>query len=177
MEIEDRCIHTLGHGDRELKPFLALLLAHGIETVLDIRAQPASGRFAHFTMDVLRQSLGDIGIHYHWAGRHLGGRREARPNTVHEALADPGLRGFADHMHSPEFLTAMRQMQNLAAASPSVILCAERDPQFCHRRLIADHLVLAGWTVIHLLDEKRAQEHLLSPEARRESAELIYDRY
>lgn len=177
MANRDRRIYTLGHGERELKAFLSLLLDAGIETLLDVRAQPAADELAHFSMEPLRQSLDDIGITYHWAGRHLGGGRAARQESEHIALADPALRGFADHMHSPQFITAIRQLQNLATDSNTVILSIEPEPARCHRRLIADHLLLQGWTVLHLLDVQREVEHLLSPEARRESIELIYDRY
>jgi len=46
----------------------------------------------------------------------------------------------------------------------------------CHRSLIADYLTLKGVEVIHLIAPGERREHLLRPEARRESATLIYDR-
>ncbi len=176
MLFQDRRIYTLGLGERELKPFLSLVQQSGIRAVLDIRARPESAQPAHFAMEALRQSLDDMGIAYHWAGRHLGAVHAPRPDSVHAALADPLLRGFADHMQSRECLTAMRQLQNLARSTPCVILAAELMPERCHRRLIADQLVLAGWTVLHLLDTTTPREHVLSSEARRESVELVYDR-
>jgi len=45
------------------------------------------------------------------------------------------------------------------------------------RRLIADALILRGVRVIHLLDAATQREYVLSAEARRESAILIYDRH
>ena len=45
------------------------------------------------------------------------------------------------------------------------------------RRLIADYLTLQGMEVVHLIDRDDARTHQLSPEARRESAQLIYDRH
>ena len=175
MSVQDKTIYTLGHGNRELKSFLSLLLQYRIGTLVDIRAQPISEQFPHFDLEYLRQSLEEIGIAYHWAGRHLGGGREPLPESVHEALADPLLRGFADHMDGDQFFTGISQLKNLAYRSVVVILCAERDPTYCHRRLIADYLVLNGWTVLHVLDDQTPIEHILSPEARRESIQLIYD--
>jgi uncharacterized protein (DUF488 family) len=45
----------------------------------------------------------------------------------------------------------------------------------CHRRLIADALVIRGCRVQHLLDGPRLDEHRLTPEARVEAGELVYD--
>jgi uncharacterized protein (DUF488 family) len=56
------------------------------------------------------------------------------------------------------------------------MLCAEREPQHCHRSCIADYLILQGMQVVHLIGPGESHEHLLSPQARRESAALIYDR-
>ena len=74
------------------------------------------------------------------------------------------------------FQRAVTQVLNLAARGPTVMLCAERDPQQCHRALIADYLILQGVRVVHLVEPGESREHLLSPQARRESAALVYDR-
>lgn len=55
-------------------------------------------------------------------------------------------------------------------------MCAEADPMHCHRSLIADYLVLQGVKVLHILRDM-ILEHQLSPYARRESLQLIYDRH
>ena len=80
-------------------------------------------------------------------------------------------------METELFQESAIQLVNLAARSPTAILCAERSPQRCHRRLIADYLVLRGMEIIHLIGVEDARIHQLSPEARRESAQLIYDRH
>ena len=86
------------------------------------------------------------------------------------------MRGYADYMESDPFRRAAAQLVNMAAKAPTAILCAERLPEQCHRRLIADYLSLQGVRVIHLIDLDDRREHVLSPEARRESAQLVYDR-
>jgi uncharacterized protein (DUF488 family) len=79
-------------------------------------------------------------------------------------------------MDSEQFATSAGQLVRLAARAPTAVLCAERSPRHCHRRLIADYLALRGVEVVHLLEPGSAEVHQLSPEARRESAQLIYDR-
>jgi len=116
-----------------------------------------------------------VEIVYHWAGRHLGGLRPVRPNSPHVALGE-GLRGFADHMETDMFKKAATQLVRMCGAGPTTILCAERDPENCHRSLISDFLLLQGMRVVHLISPGQKRDHLLSPQARRESATLVYNR-
>jgi len=169
-------LYTIGHGNRPMDEFIPLLVERAIQTLVDVRAQPHSSRFPHFTMEALREGMDELGIVYHWAGRQLGGRRSARPDSRHGAL-DEGLRGYADYMETDRFHKSAVQLVNLAARSPTVMLCAERSSERCHRRLIADYLTLQGVEVIHLIERNDARVHSLSSEARRESAQLIYDRH
>jgi uncharacterized protein (DUF488 family) len=169
-------LYTLGHGDRSMEEFVPLLTGQAIQTLVDVRAQPHSSRFPHFSMDALRNSMEELEIVYHWAGRQLGGRRATRPDSPHRALEE-GLRGYADYMETEYFQKSATQLIHLAASSPTAVLCAERALERCHRRLIADYLVLRGVEIIHLIAPDDARVHQLSPEARRESAQLIYDRH
>ena len=170
-------LYTLGHGDRDIDDLRAVLAAHGIAVVVDVRAQPASQRHPQFNGAELRAALEAEGLEYHWAGRALGGRRAARADSRHRALPEPAFRGYADHMETEVFIRGARQLLQLAARAPSAMLCAERAPGQCHRSLIADYLLLQGAQVLHLVDAGAARAHLLHPAARRESAALIYDRH
>jgi uncharacterized protein (DUF488 family) len=169
-------LFTIGHGNRRLEEFFALLTEKSIQSLVDVRAQPYSRRFPHFSTDALREAAEDLGIVYHWAGRQLGGRRSVEPDSPHHAL-ERSLRGYADYMETDRFQQSATQLVNLAAKTITAILCAERSPERCHRKLIADYLTLRGVEVVHLLDRDDAHVHQLSVEARRESAQLIYDRH
>jgi uncharacterized protein (DUF488 family) len=168
-------LYTLGHSDRSQDALVALLREHCIQAVVDIRAQPHSGRFPHFSEQALRARLDKEGIAYHWAGRQLGGKRAARPDSQHLAL-EAALRGFADYAGTEPFLRAAAQLMRMATTTPTTVLCAERLPASCHRRILADYLTLQGVSVLHIIRPGECHAHLLSPEARRESMQLIYDR-
>ena len=168
-------IYTVGHSSRAAAELNELLEKHAIAAPVDVRAHPHSSRHPQFGTDRLRHTLDLAGIVYHWAGRQLGGRRAPRAGSQHSAL-EAGLRGYADYMETDSFCRAATQLVNMAGRAPTAILCAERLPEHCHRRLIADYLVLQGLRVIHLIDPSEMREHVLSAEARRESAQLIYDR-
>ena len=168
-------LYTVGHGNRKIEELISLLKETGVDTLVDVRAQPRSRRNPQFNDDALRLACENAAIVYHWAGRQLGGMRTPRPDSRHAAL-DEGLRGFADHMDTDAFQKGAYQLQQLAARGVCAVLCAERDPAQCHRSLIADYLTLQGARVVHLIAPGESREHMLSPEARRESAALVYDR-
>jgi len=168
-------LFTIGHSNRPPDELLAVLGEAGIATLVDVRAEPRSRRHPHFNEDALRAACSPVNIVYHWAGRHLGGMRPLRPDSPHVAL-DEGRRGFADHMDSEIFRKAVAQLASMAARTPPAILCAEREPERCHRALIADYLLLQGARIVHLIAPGERRDHLLSPQARRESATLVYDR-
>jgi uncharacterized protein (DUF488 family) len=171
----DCAIYTVGHSSRAVPELVELLEKHATKAVVDVRAQPHSSRYPQFSTDSLRHTLDLARIVYHWAGRQLGGQRASRAGSQHSAL-EAELRGYADYMETDSFRRAASQLINMASKTPTTILCAERLPEHCHRRLIADYLVLQGLRVIHLIDPGEAREHVLSAEARRESAQLVYDR-
>ncbi len=172
--MQTHTLYTIGHSNRALDDFLELLQVNEIEILVDARARPVSSRFPHFNQAELRDSLDKADITYHWAGRQLGGLRRVQQDSPHKALQDEQMRGFADYMLTPEFDRAATQLINLTRHATSAILCAEREPAFCHRSLIADYLVLQGITVLHIIDAE-VREHHFRAEARKESAELIYD--
>jgi uncharacterized protein (DUF488 family) len=169
-------LHTLGHSNRSLEDFTQLLQCVGIKILVDVRARPVSGRHPHFNGDSLRAACEAAGVTYHWSGRQLGGMRVPLPNSPHIALHEDAFRGYADHMATREFKIGLAQLVNLARTAPTAIMCAEREPQSCHRQFIADALLLEGETVRHVIDADRSFEHTLHSAARRESAALIYDR-
>ena len=44
------------------------------------------------------------------------------------------------------------------------VMCAESNPDHCHRRHIADWLAARGHRVVHLLAPGRTREHALHPQ-------------
>jgi len=169
-------LYTAGHSNRPLDELLAMLQEAGVKVLVDVRAEPHSRRHPQFNDESLREACTRAGITYHWAGRQLGGMRPMQDNSPHTAI-DEGRRGFADYMGTEPFRKGADQLVAMATRAPTAILCAEREPEHCHRALISDYLVLQGLTVVHLIRPGETREHALSPEARRESAALVYDRH
>ena len=166
-------IYTAGHSNRPLQEFLDLLGGAGIELLADVRAYPASRRHPHFGREPLSAALQGRGIAYLWLGRELGGHRTARPDSPNTALA-PVWRGYADQMQTAGFAQGIAELEARAGAQRTVVMCAERNPDDCHRNLIADRLNTLNWCVTHIIGANERREHVLHPAARNTDEGLVY---
>ena len=168
-------LYSIGHSNHPLAEFLALLEAHGVRGVADVRAFPSSRRWPHFNREQFAAALSDRGICYEWIAA-LGGRRRAgRPDSPHTAWTVAAFRNYADHTESAEFAAGIAQLLVAARQRRSAFMCAEALYWQCHRRLIADHLVLLGHEVLHITSAARLTEHRLPDFARIVGGRLIYD--
>lgn len=168
-------IFTIGHGNRAIGEFVALLRGAAIEHLVDVRAYPASRRHPQFAREALESSLAGAGIRYDWEGESLGGRRKPERNSPHVALKNSGFRAYASHMETQAFREGLARVIEISRKGPVAIMCAERLPWQCHRHLIADSLVAGGARVLHLVNPGQISEHGLSPLARRDGQRLVYD--
>ena len=167
-------IYTIGHSTRELRELISVLQAHGINTLVDIRAFPMSRRLPYFNRESLEKALPESGLAYVWMPA-LGGRRKRltkdSPNT---GLRNDSFRNYADYMLTEEFQNGIHELLRLAEAGPPAIMCAERVYFRCHRMLVSDYLTAHGHEVLHIDNEKPARPHKLTAEARLIHGKLIY---
>lgn len=168
-------VRTLGHGALAAEEFVALCQGAGIDTVVDVRRFPGSRRHPHFGSDAMAGWLADAGLAYRGLAG-LGGRRRPGPDSPNVGLRNPQFRAYADHMATEEFGQACAELLELVGAGAVAVVCSESVWWRCHRRLLADHLVLvAGARVEHLFHDGRLVVHSPSPEARRAGDHLVYD--
>jgi uncharacterized protein (DUF488 family) len=170
----ERRISTIGHGTRPVEEFIELLTQAGVRRLVDVRSFPGSRRHPQFGRDALEAELEAAGIDYAWR-RDLGGFRKPRADSPHVALRNPGFRGYADYMEGPEFERALAWLTDTSHRTPTAIMCAETVWWRCHRRMISDALLVAGWDVIHVLGPGRPAAHTLHPAARVDAGRLMYD--
>lgn len=164
---------TIGHSTRTIEELLALLQAHGIRMVADVRRFPASRRYPHFNQPALQQSLAESGIGY----AHLeavGGRRESRPDSPNLGWRNAAFRGYADYMQTGPFWQGLAQLMDLATGQRTALMCAEAVPWRCHRLLLSDALSSRGWTVRHILTAEKADPHTMTPFAQVQNDRVLY---
>jgi uncharacterized protein (DUF488 family) len=168
-------ISSVGHGTLSALALAELLEGAGVAHVVDIRSFPGSRRNPQYHRDELERWLPEAGIAYSWDGR-LGGRRPLRPGSPNVALRHEAFRAYADHMATEEFRTGLDSLVELAATDRVVMMCAESVWWRCHRRLLADALVLLrDVDVWHLFHDRRVAPHPVTPAARRVGDQLVYD--
>lgn len=162
-------IYTIGHGTRTVDELAGMLLDAGVGRLVDIRRFPGSRRNPQFGRDALRDSLAQRGIAYDWR-EELGGRRSAsKQPSRHPAWRNASFRAYADYMDTPEFRAALERLRADARAGPPLaVMCSETVWWRCHRRLVADALVLEGDDVVHLLAPGDARPHEPHPALQRD---------
>lgn len=154
-------VWTVGHSTHSADAFAALLAAHEIEQVADVRTVPKSRRHPHFHTEALARDLAARGVAYAHLPR-LGGWRPARSDSPNGAWRNTSFRGYADYAMSEEFAVGLAQLRELAAARRTAMMCSEALWWRCHRRLIADRLQVAGDCVCHISSNARASAHQLT---------------
>jgi uncharacterized protein (DUF488 family) len=148
-------VHTIGHSNRSIADFLALLRANSITAIADIRSQPYSRLYPQFSRAPLEFSLSTEGIHYIFLGKELGARSDDpacyENNTIrYDRLAK-----------TPLFQQGLDRIQaGLARDFNIAILCAEKEPLHCHRTImVSRRLVERGVAVKHIVDETNVEDH------------------
>ena len=166
-------IWTIGHSTRTIDELIAVLVAHEIEAIVDVRRFPGSRRLPQFGSAALGESLPAAGVSYRWI-EALGGRRRADAESPNDAWENDTFRGYADHTATEEFADALFELEMIAAGARTAVMCAELLWWRCHRRIIADVLVSLGYEVRHIRDESVVEQHELAPPARLVEGILTY---
>ncbi|WP_457002258.1 DUF488 domain-containing protein [Luteimonas sp. A501] len=166
-------VWTAGHSTRTWEDFLAMLAAQGIGAIADVRRFPGSRRYPWFASEEMAKALPAAGLQYQWVPQ-LGGRRKVQPGSPNGAWRNASFQGYADHLASAEFAEGLALALDLAARTPTALMCAEAVWWRCHRRLVSDVLTHRGTEVLHIMDAKHVQPHPMHPDARPSGDLLIY---
>lgn len=158
-------IFTIGHSTRSIDEFLAVLAAHDIEVLADVRRFPGSRRLPWFGAETLATSLAERGIAY-LSLESLGGRRRPTTDSPNDGWRNDAFRAYADWTATPEFARGLDELLAVALGLRTAVMCSELLWWRCHRRIIADVLVKLDLEVVHLRDEGPGEPHRLLPPAR-----------
>lgn len=168
---------TCGHGTADATELTRLLLGAGVRQVVDVRSVPGSKRNPDVARGEMPRWLARAGIGYRWDER-LGGWRKRLPDSPDTALRNRSFGGYAGHMRSPEFGAAIDDLLVDAGERRTTVLCAESVWWRCHRKLIADFVIIVRRTdVRHLMHDGALRPHRPSTEARLlpDQGLLVYD--
>ncbi len=165
--------YTIGHSTRPLDAFIDLVMDYDISTIVDVRTIPRSCYNPQFNKDVLPRELKRAGIAYvHEPG--LGGLRHARKDSPNGAWQNSSFRGFADYMQTPEFIEGLNRLIEIGRRGTTAIMCAEAVPWRCHRSLVADALIVRGYSVGEIMSVTNCKAHALTPWAKVDGLKIWY---
>ncbi len=166
-------IWTIGHSNRSIEVFIAMLHSFEIKVLADIRSMPGSRKWPHFNQDALQRSLIEVGITYiHMPA--LGGRRKALKDSHNTAWHNKAFMGYADYMETDEFKNGIAELEAIALKEPTAYMCSEAVWWRCHRSLVSDYLKVKGWTVMHIMDVDKSSEHPYTSPAKPIQGNLFY---
>lgn len=169
-----RTIWTVGHSNREAEDFIELLKSADIEQVADVRRFAASRRLPHFGHDALAALLASEGVGYAHLPA-LGGRRgKPAEDSPNRAWRVASFAAYADYMATDDFAEGLQALEALAADRPTAIMCSEAVPWRCHRRLVADALIVRGWEVFDVMRRGHVERRSLTDFARLRDGVLTY---
>jgi uncharacterized protein (DUF488 family) len=143
-----RRLCSIGYEKAGLGEFLTTLKAAGVATVIDLRDLPLSRR-AGFSKRQLQAALEAEGMRY----VHL--RALGTPPEGREANRSRDWDRFwhivDERMATAEAEIALAEAAEIAATSPSCLLCYEADWRICHRRRVEETLAARhGFAIEHL---------------------------
>lgn len=135
---------TIGHGAGSFTELEQRIAPYGISILVDIRSQPYSRHAPDFAKRRLEELSDEAGIGYRWMGATLGGKPDDGP-------VGPDRPGFSE---------SIEELIELADSTPTVILCAELEPDSCHRStIVGAELDQRGVEVQHILGDGSTRPH------------------
>jgi uncharacterized protein (DUF488 family) len=169
-------VYTIGHSNRTIDRFLAMVRQVQIEIVIDIRKIPMSRANPQFNGNNLERDLAVAKIDYTRL-EALGGRRNIAREIAPETNAfweNRSFHNYADYALSEAFREGLSELEQLSHSRRAAIMCSEAVWWRCHRRLVSDYLLHEGREVLHIMDLGHIVPAVITPAAREEGPSLIY---
>ncbi|MEM4681574.1 MAG: DUF488 family protein [Acidilobaceae archaeon] len=171
-------VYTLGYGGRSLEEFINILKRLKVEAVIDVRRWNVSRRLPDFSGRSLAEALNRSGIEYFWIPELGGYRRfgvDVEDHGIAKCFKSAGFRTYATYITMNSAVKPyLEKLVHIASGSVSMLLCREKYPWLCHRKILSDYLYAKGFKVLHVIDIDDVFEHRLSKCAVVVNGELRY---
>ncbi len=123
-------LFTIGHSTHETEHLLKQLTKHHVTAVGDVRSYPYSRRVSQFNRENLAEALDRDGIEYVFLGEELGGRSADSECYVDDQVS------YGRVAKNARFLDGIQRVLKGLQQYSIALLCAEKDPLFCHRAIL-----------------------------------------
>ena len=160
-------IFTVGHSTRTIDAFVDLLRHGPVSMVVDVRTIPRSRTNPDYNLDTLPGLLAERGVG-HIRIAELGGLRKRSPDVPAELNGfwkNRSFHNYADYALSEAFASGLERLIELGREQSCAMMCSEAVWWRCHRRIIADYLIVRSREVMHLMGDSRVEPASLTPGA------------
>jgi uncharacterized protein (DUF488 family) len=131
LPVAQKAIYTMGYEGLTIDGFLDNLLKEGIKTVIDVRSNPISHKYG-FSKYSLETKCKDIGLNYY----HLP--QVGIDSKIRSTIFDKeNLWDYYINKVIPCNKEYIDMIAKINKKEPSVLLCFEKEPEKCHRHLLA----------------------------------------
>ena len=141
-----------------------------------MRTVPRSRTNPQYNEGVLPGELASFQVAYQRIAElgGLRGRSRDVPPEVNGYWENQSFHNYADYALSSEFQAGLEELERLADERQTAIMCSEAVWWRCHRRIVADYLMLRGREVFHLMGSEKVEPATLTPAARQQDRQLVY---
>lgn len=172
-----KMIFTVGHSTHPIQEFIKMLSGNQIKLLVDVRHYPGSRYCPQFNKERLKKSLAKSKIRYIHMEELGGRRRPDKTSDLNAGWKSHQFRGYADYMQTPEFKDALKKLMELGKSKRTAIMCAEALPWRCHRSLIADALLVRGFSVQDIFTPTVTKTHKMTSFAQVFRKRITYPKY
>ena len=151
-------LFTIGYEGSDIGSLIRTLDILEIELLADVRELPLS-RKRGFSKNSLAEHLRAVGIdyrHYRQLGDPKAGRDAAKSGDFAKFEEI-----FSAHMLKDETQKSLAELLLVAREKRTCLLCFERCANHCHRSIIADDAICAGFDVLNLVPD-RPEKYLVN---------------
>ncbi|HUZ64361.1 MAG TPA: DUF488 domain-containing protein [Acetobacteraceae bacterium] len=162
--------YTIGHSTRSVTELVCLLREAGADFVVDVRSIPRSRTNPQFNADTLPDTLAAERIGYRHIARlgGLRGRHQGQVVSANGFWENLSFRNYADYAATPDFGAGMAELYEIGRGHACAVMCAEAVWWRCHRRIIADYLLVDGHAVAHIMGKGKIERATMTPAAARQ---------
>lgn len=142
------CIYSIGHGNRSINDFIALLNQYDIKYLIDVRSRPYSKFNPDFNKEALERVLTQKFIKYLFMGDKIGGLPDDLACRTDDKIDYDKCKHNSNYMEGINRLVTAYE-KNLKVA----MMCSESKPQECHRSKLLGEMLRDRRIEVQHIDE------------------------
>lgn len=142
------CVYSIGHGNRSIDDFIALLNQYDIKYLIDVRSRPYSKFNPDFNKEALERVLTQKNVKYIFMGDQIGGLPDDLTCRTDDKIDYDKCRQNSTYIEGINRLVTAYE-KNLKVA----MMCSESKPQECHRSKLLGEMLRDRNVAVQHIDE------------------------